>query len=167
MALDTFTLDCEAVALQLRLQADGLDLELVKPLPFYKFVIRDQRDGDQAREIVARCLPDTWSLYEQRLFAVASNVDLLIVQSHNAVAPLPVLSLENGHYYTAGTIPAIKREKVTRRNAGEQRLVLSMLALGLEAGEMELKGMSERSRKRYRTMLQDYLKPRPGRARSL
>lgn len=167
MGLDAFSLKCETVAAQLMIQLDGLDLELIRALPHYKYVVRDRREGDQARELITRCLPDTWSLYEQRMFRAASSVDMLIVQSHNAVAPIPVLSLEDGRYYRAATIPAITREQLTRRNEKEMRLVVSMLALGLEAGEATLAAMSERSRKRYRALLQDCLKPRPGRARSL
>lgn len=167
MGLDAFSHACEKVAAQMVLQLEGLDLELVRALPRYKYVIRDLRAGDQAGEVKARCLPDTWSLYEQRFFHAAREVDMLIVQSHNAVAPVPVLCLEDGRYYKAGTIPPIARETITRRNEREQRLIVSMLALGLEAGERALSGLSDRSQRRYRAMLQDCLKKRRGRVRSL
>jgi len=167
MGYDTFATACEAVSEQLALQLDGMDLELVRTLPHYKFILKDKREGDQAREITARCLPDTWSLYEQRFFQVARTVDLLIVQSHNAVAPVAVLCLEDGVYYRAATCPALERSSFTRRNEQEKHLLISMLALGLEAGEKALEALSPRSRKRYREELQDLLKKRPGRNRLL
>ncbi|HEU5377566.1 MAG TPA: hypothetical protein VFV38_19255 [Ktedonobacteraceae bacterium] len=171
MGLDAFSLACETVAAQLRLQLDSMDLELLKVLPRYKYVVRDRRGMSDEQghipELTVKCLPDTWSLYEHRLFMAASQVDMLIVQSHNAVAPLPVLSLDDGHYYRAGTVPNIARETLTRRNEEEQRLLISMLALGLEAGEQALAAMSLKSRKRYKSRLQACLKPRRGRMRSL
>jgi len=151
MGLDAFSLECEKVAAQLVLQQDGMDLELVRAMPFYKYAVRDLRGGDQGREMIARCLPDTWSLYEQRFYHAAKTVDLLIVRDHNAAAPVPVLSLETGRYYQAGAIPAIERSDLTRRNQREQAIAT----------------MSERSRKRYRALLSDYLKRPRGRARSL
>lgn len=163
MGLDAFSTACATTAAQMRLQADGMDLQIVRALPRYKYELRDQRAGEQDRTITARCLPDTWSLYEQRLFHAAQAVDMLVVRSHNAVAPLPVLCLEDGHYYKAGTIPTITREQLTRRNEKEMHLVVSMLALGLEAGEQILAKMSVRSRKRYQALLADKLAPRPGR----
>jgi len=164
MGLDAFSQACEQVAAQLRLQLDAMDLQLVRSLPHYKYVLRDGREG---KELLARCLPDTWSLYAQRLFPAASEVDVLIVQSHNAVVPLPVLSLEDGRYYHAGSVPPIGRPDRVRRNEREKRLLISMLALGLEAGEQALAAMSPRSRKRYQAWLGACLKPRPGRARSM
>ena len=179
MGLDAFSIACESVAAQMRLQLDGLDLELIRALPRYKYIVRDQRrdqenqaeNQDQAAkavgELTIKCLPDTWSLYEHRLFKAASQVDMLIVQTHNAVAPIPVLCLEDGHYYTPGAIPRLERPELTRRNEREQRLIVSMLALGLEAGEKAIAAMSAKSQKRYKTMLNECLKPRPGRARAL
>lgn len=166
MGLDAFSLACEQVAAQLTLQLDSMDLELVRALPFYKFVVRDLR-RDDSPEMVARCLPDTWSLYEQRFYHAAKEVNLLVVRDHNAVSPVPVLSLANGNYYQPGAIPAIVRPGLIRRNKREQRLVISMLALGLEAGDQVLASLSEKSRKRYRVMLSDYLKRPHGRARAL
>lgn len=167
MGLDSFSLACEKVAAQLHLQLDGMDMEIVRTLPFYKYAVRDLRNGDESSELIARCLPDTWSLYEQRFYHAAKAVNLLIVQSHNAVSPIAVLSLEDGHYYQAGAAPTLARPDLVRRNQQEQRLIISMLALGLEAGDQALAAMSEKSRRRYRAMLQDYLQRRRGRARSL
>lgn len=167
MGLDAFSLECEKVAAQFTLQLDSMDLELVRALPFYKYQVRDVRAGDMSREMIARCLPDTWSLYEQRFYQIAKTVDLLIVRDHNAVSPVPVLSLATGHYYQAGAIPPIVRPQMARRNEREQRLILSLLALGLEAGDEALAAMSEKSRKRYKAMVSRYLKRPRGRARSL
>lgn len=167
MGLDAFSLECEKVAALLVLQLDGMDLEIVRALPFYKFAVRDLRTGDDSREMVARCLPDTWSLYEQRFYHAAKSVDLLIVRDHNAASPVPVLSLTDGHYYQPGSIPAITRPDLTRRNQREQRLIVSMLALGLEDGDKALAAMSEKSQRRYKTMLSESLKKPRGRSRSL
>jgi hypothetical protein len=167
MGLDAFSLECEKVAAQLVLQSDGLDLEVICTLPFYKYRVRDLRAGDQAAPMVARCLPDTWSLYEQRFHQAAKSIDLLIVRDHNAASPVPVLSLEDGRYYRAGAIPDVIRPDMQRRNQREQRLIVSLLALGLEAGDQALAAMSEKSQRRYKAMLSDYLKRPRGRSRSL
>jgi hypothetical protein len=167
MGQDAFSLECERVAAQLKLQLDSMDLELVRALPFYKVVLRDLRNGDDSPELVARCLPDTWAFYEQRFSHAPRTVDLLIVRDHNAVSPLPVLSLEDGHYYQAGALPPGTRSSLKRRNEREQRVLISMLALGLEAGERALEAMSEKSRKRYRALLTRYLTRPRGRTRSL
>ena len=167
MGLDMFSLACEKVAAQLVLQLDAMDMEIVRALPFYKYAVRDLRSGDESREMVARCLPDTWSLYEQRFYHAAKAVDLLIVREHNAASPVPVLCLTDGHYYQAGAIPGIVRPDMQRRNEREQRLIVSLLALGLEAGDQALDAMSEKSRRRYKAMLSECLKRPRGRARSL
>src|SRR5579885_2290318 len=109
MALDAFSLECERVVAQLILQADAMDLELVHALPFYKYQVRDLRAGDQAPLLIARCLPSTWSLYEQRFWHAARTIDLLIVREQNALPPVPHLRQRARHYYDADAVDASER----------------------------------------------------------
>ncbi len=165
MGLDAFSQQCEEVAAQLHLQADSLDLEMGQAKGHSKYVVKDRRTG---RTLTVRCLPSSWSLYEQHLFpTVHTQVDLLVVQTHNAAVPLPVVSLDTGHYYQPATIPPVARSQISRRNQQEKRLLISLLALGLEAGEQALQAMSRRSQQRYRAWLTHYLRTPRGRGRSL
>jgi hypothetical protein len=165
MGLDTFSKQCAEVAAQFRLQAASLDLEIIRAKSHYKYEVKDVRTGAILR---ARCLPTSWSLYEQHLFhAVPQQADLLIVQAHNAAVPVPVVSLDTGHYYRPATIPPAARVAARRRNTQEKHLLISLLALGLDAGGEALRAMSRRSQQRYQALLASYLRPSRGRARTL
>jgi hypothetical protein len=165
MGLDTFSKQCAEVAAQFHLQAAGLDLEIFQAKAHYKYEVKDLRTG---ATLIARCLPSSWSLYEQHLFhTVHKQADLLIVQVHNAAVPVPVVSLDTGHYYRPATLPPATRSNALRRNTQEKHLLISMLALGLDAGEKALRAMSRRSQRRYQALLASYLRPPRGRARIL
>lgn len=164
MGLDAFSKQCAEVATQFHLQAASLDLEILKAKAHYKYEVKDLRTGTI---MTARCLPSSWSLYEQHLFhTVQKQADLLIVQEHNAVVPVPVLALDTGHYYHPATISPIARQNANRRNTQEKFLLISMLALGLDAGIEALRAMSRRSQQRYRALLASYLRAPRGRART-
>jgi hypothetical protein len=165
MGLDAFSKQCAEVAAQFYLQAASLDLEILQAQAHYKYRLKDMRTG---ATLTARCLPSSWSLYEQHLFhTVHRQADLLIVQVHNAAVPVPVVSLDTGHYYRPATLPPATRSNALRRNSQEKHLLVSMLALGLDAGADALRAMSRRSQRRYRALLASYLRTPRGRARTL
>jgi hypothetical protein len=165
MGLDAFSKQCAEVAAQFHLQAESLDLEIIRAKAHYKYEVKDLRAGTT---LTVRCLPSSWSLYEQHLFpTIRKHADLLVVQTHNAAVPLPVVSLETGHYYRPATIPPGARSNLIRRNQQEKHLLISLLALGLDAGEQALQTMSRRSQQRYRAWLASYLRSPRGRARAL
>jgi hypothetical protein len=151
----------EQAAYHFELQAERLYLSVLQRLTNYRYRVRDTLRGV---ELTAMVLSHTFDFYEYRLNKGKQRVDLLIVQQHNAVVPLPVLCLADSRFYDPGQPPATTaRPGARRRNAEERRLLLSKLLLGLESATDELARLSPRSRRRYATLCREYLKPRVGR----
>lgn len=166
MGRDAFSQQCAEVAAQFALQAASLDLDILQAKAHYKYEVKDLRTGAL---LTVRCLPSSWSLYEHYLFPTVqqqANV-LLVVQVHNAAVPVPVVSLDTGHYYRPATLPPSMRSHALRRNVQEKNLLISLLALGLDAGADALRALSRRSQRRYRALLASYLRPPRGRPRPL
>src|SRR2546425_4688636 len=124
----------EAAAYQFELQADKLNLSIVRMMTNYRYIIQDTY---QSTELTAMVLCCSFDFYEYRINQGKQRIDLLIVQRHNAVVPLRVIELTTGNDYQPGATPVLKREKVLRRNSEEVRLFVSKLLLGLEAAEKE------------------------------
>lgn len=150
----------EEAAYQFELQADKLYLAISKRLSNYRYVIQDEAKG---RELTAMVLCSSWDFYEYRLNRGKQRIDLLVVQRHNAVVPLPVLSLETSREYTPGTVPDIGRAHAKKPNHEETMLLVSKLLLGLDGVEAELAQLSLRSQQRYKQRCKAYLRPRQGR----
>ena len=150
----------EAAAYQFELQANKLYLSICRRLPNYRYIIQDET---KPGELTALVLASTWDYYEYRLNRGKHRIDLLIVQHHNAVVPLPVISLDTGKEYTPGAVPEIRRANAKRPNREETLLLVSKLLLGLDGVEQELGRMPARTRQRYLQRCKTYLQPRPGR----
>jgi hypothetical protein len=150
----------EAAAYQFELQADKLYLAVCKRLTNYRYVIHDETKD---KELTAMVLCSSWDFYEYRLNRGKQRIDLLVVQRHNAVVPLPVLSLETSREYTPGTVPDIGRAHARKPNHEETMLLVSKLLLGLDGVEIELERMAPRTRQRYLQRCKTYLRPRVGR----
>ncbi len=150
----------EEAAYQFELQADKLYLSVHKRLTNYRYVIQDETKG---KELTAMVLCTSWDFYEYRLNRGKQRIDLLIVQRHNAVVPLPVLSLETSREYTPGNVPELGRANAKKPNHEETMLLVSKLLLGIEGGEAELQKLSPRSQQRYKQRCRQYLRPRTGR----
>jgi hypothetical protein len=150
----------EAAAYQFELQADKLYLAISKRLTNYRYVIQDEAKG---QELTAMVLCSSWDFYEYRLNRGKQRIDLLVVQRHNAVVPLPVLSLETSREYTPGTVPDIGRAHARKPNHEETMLLVSKLLLGIDGVEAELAQLSPRSQQRYKQRCKHYLRPRVGR----
>jgi hypothetical protein len=150
----------EAAAYQFELQANKLYLSVKKRLTNYRYMLQDEtRD----QELTAMVLCNSWDYYEYRMNKGKQRVDLLIVQHHNAVVPLPVLSLDTGIEYTPGNVPDIGRANAKRPNHEETMLLVSKLLLEVDGVEAELKKLSPRSQQRYKQRCKEYLRPRVGR----
>src|SRR5579884_271490 len=80
--------DRERVAIQFEQQLVRLNLEIVRTLPNFKYIVRDGR-----QEYTAIVLPTSWDYYEFRLNVGKRRVDMLIVARHNAVVPVAVCAL--------------------------------------------------------------------------
>jgi hypothetical protein len=150
----------EEAAYQFELQADKLYLAVSKRLSNYRYVIQDEAKG---QELTAMVLCSSWDFYEYRLNRGKQRIDLLVVQRHNAVVPLPVLSLQTSREYTPGTVPDIGRAHAKKPNHEESMLLVSKLLLGLDGVEAELAKLSPRSQQRYKQRCKAYLRPRVGR----
>ncbi len=145
---------------QLKLQADKLFLTIEKPLAYHRFLVEDRTRG---RTCTALVLDTSWKFYEYRLSQSRLKFDLLIVQHHNAVVPVPVISLQTGKEYLPGADPEIARPHARRPNSEEVQLFVSKLLLGAKGSEEELQRMPARTRQRYIQRRDQYLKPRIGR----
>jgi len=150
----------EAAAYQFELQASKLFLSVRRRLTNYRYLIQDETTGE---ELTAMVLCSTWDFYEYRLNRGRQRLDLLIVQHHNAVVPLPVISLDTSREYTPGAVPDIGRANAKRPNHEEAMLLVSKLLLGVDGVERELECMPVRTRQRYLQRCKQYLQPRVGR----
>ncbi len=150
----------EKAAYQFEIQAARLDLPVLRRLPNYRYVVRDDIQGG---ELTAMVLANTFDFYEYRLNRGKQRVDLLIVQHHNAVVPIRVISLDKSEEFAPGTAPALVRSGAKRPNHDEMVLLVSKLLLGTASAQEELAKMPSRTRQRYLQRCNEYLGPRVGR----
>lgn len=152
----------EAAAYQFELQANKLYLSVCQRLTNYRYLISDETKP--GKDLTAMVLCNSWDYYEYRLNRGKQRIDLLIVQHHNAVVPLPVISLDTGKEYTPGAVPDIGgRANAKRPNHEEAMLLVSKVILGIDGIEQELASLHPRTRQRYLQRCKAYLAPRPGR----
>ncbi|HLI06504.1 MAG TPA: hypothetical protein VKV40_08050 [Ktedonobacteraceae bacterium] len=147
-------------AYQFELESLRLGFTVVSHLTNFRYVVRDGQTGTQHTAIV---VPYSFDFYTFHLHQGKQHVDMLIVQRHNAVVPVRVLSLENVTSYAPLDVPLIERQTRKRRNHEEMCLLVSKLLLNFESAHEELARMPERTRQRYLHRAQCYLKPRIGR----
>ena len=147
-------------AYQFELQAAKLYLSVQRRLTNYRYIVKDEISGSELHAIV---LARSFDFYEYRLNRGKQRIDLLIVQQHNAVVPIRVISLDSAAEYEAGSVPHIARERAKRPNHDETLLLVSKLILGLDSAKEELGKMHIRTRQRYLQRRDMYLKPRIGR----
>ena len=150
----------QQAAYQFELLAIRLGFTVLARLTNYRYVVRDD---STSREYTAMVLPCSFDFYEYRLNKGARRIDLLIVQRHNAVVPVRVLSLEQVTSYAPLDTPAIERTSRKRRNHEETMLLVSKLLLNFESAHEELAAMPARTRQRYMQRCEDYLRAKIGR----
>jgi hypothetical protein len=160
MSSSTIKHQRQAAAYQFELEAVRLGFSVLRPLTNFRYVVQESRTGTQYTAMV---LPTSFDFYEYRLNSGKRRVDLLIVQRHNAVVPLRVLSLSQVTSYAPLDVPPIERTERQRRNHEESRLLVSKLLLNFESAWDELSRMSVRTQHRYLRLREQYLKPRIGR----
>src|SRR5205085_2972478 len=102
-----------AAAYQFEIQAQRLFLSIVHKLTNYRYVVRDETKG---AELTVMVLASTFDFYEYRMNRGRQRVQLLVVQNHNAVAPLPVICLTDSQEYDPGQAPRIERPDAKRPN---------------------------------------------------
>lgn len=155
----------EQVAYQFHQEAIRLHLVVEESLGNYRYRVLDRQTSKQH---IAMVLPCTFDYYEFRLNVArkrkTKNADMLIVEHHNAVVPVPVCSLSQVRIYEPLEVPQAHRKDSKRRNHEESMLLLSKLILNFESAFDELSKMTPRTSRRYLAMRAEYLKPRIGRA---
>jgi hypothetical protein len=150
----------QETAYQFTLQAGKLFFSIVKAFPNYRYIVKDESRG---KELTALVLFSSWDYYEYRINRGKKRVDLLIVQHHNAVVPLPLICLESGKEYRPGVEPEATRPNAKRPNTDEVRVLVSKLILGVDGIDEQLQKMPPRTRQRYLQRCSTYKQPRIGR----
>lgn len=150
----------EGAAYQFELQAHKLYLSVVQRLSNYRYTLKDELSG---ASITAMILIESFDFYEYRLNRGRGRVQLLIVQSHNAIVPVDCLELATGTMYRAGQAPAMERANIKRRTLDEKKLLLSHLIMETDHAHQALATMPARTRQRYVAWKLEYLRPRVGR----
>jgi len=155
----------EQVAYQFHQEALRLHLVVEEPLGNYRYRVYDKQAN---KYYTAMVLPCSFDYYEFRLNVArkrkTKNADMLIVEHHNAVVPIPVCSLAQVCIYEPLAVPILHRKDSKRRNHEESMLLLSKLILNFESAYDELSKMTSRTSRRYLALRSEYLKPRIGRA---
>jgi hypothetical protein len=149
-------------AYQFRLQAEKLGFSILARPNAYTFRLQDRESG---RELTAAVMAATFDFYEYRLNRAKRRADVLIVQEHNAVAPLPVLAIKDARLYDPGVASQewSERAKRVRRNRAEAQMFLSRLLLSERAALAELAAMKPRTRQWYEAKIRTYLTAKRGR----
>ena len=147
-------------AYQFELQASRLGFSILRRLPNYQYRLHDRASE---RELDALVLSCTFDFYEYRLNRGNHRVDLLIVQEHDAVAPIPVVSMSDSREFAPGAHRASARLCIHHRNRLEKQIFVSQLLVGVKEAQETLAAMPGRSRRRYLALRDQYLRPRIGR----
>ena len=154
----------QRAAQQFELESLRLGYVVERPLTNFRYLVREVKGkGKGGQPQIAMVLPTSFDFYVYRLNSVKRRVNVLIVQRHNAVVPVKVVSLSQVTSYEPLYVPQVEREKRQRRNHEEAMLFVSKLLLNFESAWEELQHMSDRSRQRYLRLRDEYLKPRVGR----
>src|SRR5260221_852513 len=141
------------IAYQFELESIRLGFTVEKPLTNYRYIVRDNKSGDQ---YTAMILPTTFDFYTFRLNRGQCRIDLLIVERHNAAVPIRVISLSQVTSYAPLDVPAIEREERKRRNHEESMLLVSKLLLNFESAWAELENMPPRTRQYYLSLREHF-----------
>jgi hypothetical protein len=149
-----------AVMRQFELQMPKYPLKIVERLTNFRYRVFEQ---ERNIEMLATVLASSFDFYEHRLNLAKHGFTLIVCQKHNAAVPLFTLELDTGDMYDPATVPGPQRPGRKRRNADEQKILISQIILGAQAGMAELGAMPERTRQRYLAMRAQYLMPKVGR----
>lgn len=162
---------------QFELQYPKYPLQILERLTNFRYRMLEQ---ERQVEMLATTLASSFDFYEHRLNLSKHGFTLVICQKHNACLPLYCLELDTGMLYEPAAIPdrapdrrpAKKNDsteestgeaKRKRRTQDEQRILISQIILGAQAGMTELEDMPDRTRQRYLVMREQYLQLKVGR----
>jgi hypothetical protein len=123
----------------------------------YTYLVQSHTTGQQLR---AYLLASTFDYYEYRIYKRqlgSSDLELLVVQEHNAIVGMPVLCLRNGTLYPARECPDEPRADAGKRNQAEVKRLVSRLLVGDPAAHTELATLPLSTQKRYLRKRNDYL----------
>lgn len=132
-----------AVAYQFEMQATKLGFSIVSKRGVYGYTVRDKSKG---KHLTACALPCTFDFYEYRLCKGEKPPDLLIVQEHDALAPVRVLCLRTGRLYDPAVSALVERPDRQRRSKAEVKQFVSGLLIGDRGALAALSEMPARTR---------------------
>jgi hypothetical protein len=149
-----------AVAYQFEMQAAKLGFSIVSKRGAYGYTVRDKGKG---KHLTACVLPCTFDFYEYRLSKGKKQPDLLIVQEHDALAPVRVLCLRTGRLYDPAVSALAERPDRQRRSKAEVKQLVSGLLIGDRGALAALTEMPARTQQYYQAKCNEYLRGRIGR----
>jgi len=150
----------EETAYQFEQEIVRLGFTVQESLTNFRYIVSD---GSTGRQYISMVLPTSFDYYQFRLNRGKRRVDLLLVQRHNAVVPVHVLSLSQVQLFEPLAVPELVRKKSKRRNHEEANLLVSKLLLNFESAWDEVSRMSDRQRRRYEGRVKEYSHGRVGR----
>lgn len=157
---------------QFELQMPKYPLKILDRLTNFRYRMFEE---ERQAEMLATVLASSFEFYEHRLNLSKHGFTLVICQKHNACLPLFTLELDSGMLYEPGAVPdrapdrrpdkdtESTEAKRKRRTQDEQRILISQIILGAQAGMTELEEMPDRTRQRYLVLREQYLQPKVGR----
>jgi hypothetical protein len=160
-----------AVMRQFELQMPKYPLRILQRLTNFRYRMVEEERGI---EMLATVLASSFDFYEHRLNLAKHGFSLIVCQKHNAAVPLFTLELDTGMLYEPGATPdkapdralikaPDKKGKRKRRTPDEQKILISRIILGANAGMAELHDMPDRTRQYYLQLREQYLQPKVGR----
>ncbi len=157
---------------QFELQMPKYPLKILDRLTNFRYRMFEE---ERQVEMLATVLASSWDFYEHRLNLSKHGFHLVVCQKHNSCLPLYTLELDSGMLYEPAAVPDkapdrrpdkdpdAKEGKRKRRTPDEQKILISRIILGAQAGMTELEDMPDRTRQRYLQLREQYLLPKVGR----
>lgn len=144
------------------LNARRLKVNVLEMVSDFRFLVEDTANEDESA-VLALVLPETADYYVFNLSKSKTPIPLLIVQSHNAVVPVPVLCLHDVKRYGPLDEPDTPQKTRKRRSHDEVLLFVSKLIQNFQSAYLELEEMHPRTRQRYLQLVDAYTRGKPGR----
>jgi hypothetical protein len=152
-----------SVMRQFELQMPKYPLKILERLTNFRYRMFEE---ERQIEMLATVLAFSFDFYEHRLNLTKHGFNLIVCQRHNAALPLFTLELDSQVMYEPGTVPdsrSIPDGKRKRRTPDERKILISQIIIGSESGMDELENVSDRTRRRYLELREQYLQPKTGR----
>jgi hypothetical protein len=153
---------------QFELQMPKYPLKIIERLTNFRYRLYEE---EKEVEMLATTLASSWDFYEHRLNLSKHGFTLIICSRHNAAIPVYALELSTMMLYEPAAVPdkapdrtkPLEEGQRRRRTSDEQKILISQIILGAQAGMSELEAMPDRTRQYYLQLKEVYLQPKVGR----